>query len=132
MARRVLIVDDEQVIANTLAAIFRNQGYEAIAAYDGTSGLSQCESFLPDLVITDVVMPGMDGIAMAIEIKKRHPDCQILLFSGQAATASLLEEARRSGYDFELLSKPVHPSDLLEKVRGQTQTDFSESTNIAR
>ncbi len=116
MARKVLIVDDEQVIANTLAAIFRHQGYESVAAYDGISGLSKCESFHPDLVITDVVMPGMNGIAMAIEIKKRYPACRILLFSGQASTASLLEEARRSGHDFELLAKPVHPSELLAKA----------------
>jgi CheY-like chemotaxis protein len=114
--KRVLVVDDEANIANTLTAIFRNAGYEAVAAYDGRSGLSQCESFHPDLVITDVVMPGMSGVDMAIEVKQRYPACKILLFSGQAATADLLEEARRSGHDFEVLAKPVHPKELLAKV----------------
>ena len=114
--KRVLVVDDEPCIADTLTAIFRNAGYETVTSYDGRSALSQCESFHPHLVITDVVMPGMNGIEMAILVRQRHPACKILLFSGQAATANLLEEARRSGYDFELLAKPVHPAELLAKV----------------
>ena len=114
--KRVLVVDDEQVIADTLTTIFRNAGYEAVAAYDGLSALSQCASFRPDLVISDVVMPGMNGVELAIEIRQTSPTCQILLFSGQAATANLLEEAQQRGYDFELLAKPVHPKELLAKV----------------
>ena len=61
-------------------------------------------------------MPGMNGIEMAIQIRQRYPACKVLLFSGQAATADLLEEARQSGYDFELLAKPVHPTELLAKA----------------
>ncbi len=114
--RRVLVVDDECVIADTLTAIFRRAGYEATACYDGISALSQCESYRPDLVITDVVMPGMNGVEMAIQVKQRYPACKVLLFSGQAATTNILEEAGRSGYDFELLSKPIHPADLLAKI----------------
>ncbi len=116
MPRRVLVVDDETRIADTLAAIFRNAGYEAAAAYDGSSALAQCESFRPDLVVTDVVMPGMNGVEMAIQVKQQYPGCKVLLFSGQASTANLLEEARRSGYDFDLLTKPVHPKELLAKL----------------
>ncbi len=114
--KRILVVDDETPIADTLTAIFRNAGYEAVAAYDGFSALAQCESFRPDLVITDVVMPGMTGVEMAIQVRLCYPACKILLFSGQAATANLLEEARKSGYDFELLTKPVHPAELLAKL----------------
>ena len=114
--KRVLVVDDEACIADTLTAIFRNAGYEAVAAYEGPSALAQCESFRPDMVVTDVVMPGMSGVEMAIRVKQRYPACKILLFSGQAATANLLEEARRSGHDFELLTKPIHPAELLAKL----------------
>ncbi len=116
MKKRVLVVDDERCIADTLAAIFRNAGYDAAAAYDGQSALSQCESFRPDLIITDVVMPGMSGIEVAVKVRQQYPDCKVLLFSGQAATANLLQEARESGHDFELLVKPIHPSELLAKV----------------
>jgi CheY-like chemotaxis protein len=114
--KRVLVVDDESPIADTLTAIFRNAGYEAATAYDGLGALQQCDSFRPDLIVTDVVMPGMNGIDLAIEVRERYPACKILLFSGQAATANLLEEARQSGYDFELLAKPVHPAELLAKI----------------
>ena len=114
--KHVLVVDDEQCIADTLAAILNHAGYKATAAYDAQVALSMCDACPPDLVISDVVMPGMNGIEMAIQIKQRFPACQILLFSGMAATADLLEEARRRGYHFELLAKPVHPADLLEKV----------------
>jgi CheY-like chemotaxis protein len=59
----------------------------------------------------------MTGAELAIHFRKIQPDCKVLLFSGQAATADLLEAARKSGYDFYLLSKPVHPTDLLAKLR---------------
>jgi CheY-like chemotaxis protein len=110
------VVDDERCIADTLSLIFRKAGYVAEAAYDSLSALSQCESFNPDLVVSDVLMPGMNGIEMAIEISERYPACRILPFSGQAGTADLLEIARHSGHDFELLSKPIHPADLLAKL----------------
>ena len=114
--KHIFVVDDEQCIADTLAAILNHAGYRASPAYDAQMALSLCETSLPDLVISDVVMPGINGIEMAIQIKQRYPSCQILLFSGLAATADLLEKARCQGYHFELLAKPVHPADLLEKV----------------
>ena len=63
-------------------------------------------------------MPDMDGIEAAIRIRGFLPKCKILLFSGQAATAGLLESARARGHEFEILGKPVHPSDLLAKLKG--------------
>jgi DNA-binding NtrC family response regulator len=75
----------------------------------------------PDLLISDVLMPSLSGIELAIQVREHCPDCKVLLFSGQAATASLLETARAEGYDFEVLLKPVHPSDLLAKIRNLTE-----------
>ena len=75
----------------------------------------------PDLLISDVMMPLFSGIELAIQVREHCPDCKVLLFSGQAATASLLETARAMRYDFELLLKPVHPSDLLTKIRHLTE-----------
>jgi len=116
--RRVLVVDDEQVIADTLAKILDLNGYEASAVYTGTTAVESARSLQPDLIISDVIMPDMDGIQAAIRIRSFLPNCRILLFSGQAATADLLENARAQGHEFEILGKPVHPSDLLAKLRG--------------
>jgi len=116
--RRVLVVDDEQVIADTLAKILDLNGYEASAVYTGTAAVENARSLQPDLIISDVIMPDMDGIQTAISIRSFLPNCKILLFSGQAATADLLENARAQGHEFEILGKPVHPSDLLAKLRG--------------
>ncbi|MGB8890001.1 MAG: response regulator [Candidatus Korobacteraceae bacterium] len=113
----VLVVDDEQVIADTLAKILDLNGYDASAVYTGTAAVESARSLRPDLIISDVIMPDMNGIEAAISIRSFLPSCKILLFSGQAATADLLEDARAHGHEFEILAKPVHPSDLLAKLK---------------
>ncbi len=114
---KVLVADDEQVIANTLAIILNQAGFEARAVYSGENALESIEAFQPNMLISDVIMTGMTGIEAAIQIRAKLPQCKILLFSGQAATADLLEKARSQGHEFEILAKPVHPTDLLAKLR---------------
>jgi len=114
---RVLVADDEQVIANTLVIILNQAGFQARAVYSGEKAIEALEEFQPDMLISDVIMTGMTGIEAAIEVRSRLPKCKILLFSGQAATADLLERARAQGHEFEILAKPVHPTDLLAKLR---------------
>lgn len=114
---RVLVVDDERVIADTLAIILNQAGFNASAVYTGNDAVDMARSQKPDLIISDVVMPDMNGIEAAIHIRGFLPACKILLFSGQAVTADLLEDARERGYEFQILAKPVHPQDLLAKLR---------------
>src|SRR5271154_6427343 len=106
----VLVVDDEHVIADTLTAILSRSGFTAMPAYDGASALQIARAIAPDLLITDVFMPGMSGIDLAIAMQTAVPDCKVLLFSGQASTVDLLTSAREQGHDFALLLKPVHPT----------------------
>ena len=115
---KVLVVDDEQVIADTLAKILDLNGYDASAVYSGTAAVESARALQPDLVISDVIMQDMNGIEAAINIRGFLPGCKILLFSGQAATADLLDNARAQGHEFEILAKPVHPADLLAKLKG--------------
>jgi CheY-like chemotaxis protein len=114
---KVLVADDEQVIANTLAIILNQAGFEARAVFSGEKAVEALDSFQPDMLISDVIMTGMTGIEAAIITRSKLPKCKILLFSGQAATADLLEKARTQGHEFEILAKPVHPTDLLAKLR---------------
>lgn len=112
----VLVVDDESAIADTLAEILGRSGYASVCAYDGESGLETALLMPPEMLITDVVLPGMSGIELAVTVKRVFPDCKILLFSGNASTADLLGLAKDQGHRFELLTKPVHPSNLLAHV----------------
>jgi len=114
---KVLVADDEQVIANTLTIILNRSGFEAYAVYSGEAAITALSTFQPDLFISDVVMPGMNGIEAAIVVRSQRPSCKILLFSGQAATADLLQTARAHGHSFEIIAKPIHPTDLLAKLR---------------
>jgi len=114
---RVLVVDDERVIADTLAMILNQSGFQAKAVYSGEAALEIALVFKPDMLIADVIMADLNGIDAAIQIRAILPRIKILLFSGQAATADLLEKARAKGYEFEILAKPVHPQDLLSRLR---------------
>jgi CheY-like chemotaxis protein len=112
----VLVVDDERVIADTLALILGRSGYSTATAYNGSSALELATTIQPKLLISDVVMPGMTGVELAIALGEVVPACQVILFSGQAATADLLREARELGHDFTTLTKPVHPTEMLKRV----------------
>jgi CheY-like chemotaxis protein len=113
----VLVVDDERVIADTLSTILSRNGFAPMAAYDAETALEIAAIIPPDLLLTDVAMPGMNGIDLAIAIADSIPDCKILLFSGQASTVDLLDRARHEGHHFNLLTKPVHPTDMLKRIR---------------
>ncbi|AXC16315.1 Chemotaxis regulator - transmits chemoreceptor signals to flagelllar motor components CheY (plasmid) [Acidisarcina polymorpha] len=114
---RVFVVDDEFAISSTLAIILSRSGFAADAFTNPIKALEAAKSEPPDLLISDVIMPEITGVDLAIQIRAAAPKCKILLFSGQAATADLLIEARAKGHDFTLLTKPVHPADLLCAVR---------------
>jgi DNA-binding NtrC family response regulator len=112
------IVDDEDIIASTLELILLSEGFEARSFVDPLDALQAAQTTTPDLLLTDVLMPGMNGIELATQITQRCPDCRILLFSGQDATKDLHDDAKMQGRDFALLAKPVHPSELLQTIRG--------------
>jgi CheY-like chemotaxis protein len=115
---RILVADDERVIADSLAMILNQSGFDARAVYSGEKAVELAVAFKPEMLIADVIMAGLSGIDAAIRIRALFPQVKILLFSGQAATADLLEKARAQGHKFEILSKPVHPQDLLARLRG--------------
>src|ERR1700739_4239680 len=94
---RVLIADDERIIANTLALILKASGYEARAVYSGEKAVEEAVELKPDVLICDVILGGISGIEVAVSITKSQPSCRVILFSGQASTAHLLERAEAEG-----------------------------------
>jgi DNA-binding response OmpR family regulator len=116
--QRVLVVDDERLIADTVAAILNANGFEALEAYNGEEALDAARKFQPDIVLSDVLMPRMSGVELGIKIRLEFPCTRIFLFSGQAATSELMRKARDDGHTFELFFKPIHPEELIAKLRG--------------
>jgi CheY-like chemotaxis protein len=117
--RKILVVDDQRLIADTIVEIFQYAGFEAVAAYDGWSALEIAGRLRPDLLLSDVLMPQMNGVQLAIAMRRNHPETKILLFTGQAGISEILLEGKEKGYEFELLPKPIHPLKLLERIKEQ-------------
>jgi CheY-like chemotaxis protein len=115
--QRVLVVDDEQLIAQSLRDILLRAGFDTVCALSGTEAIELAEEICPDIVISDVIMPDLDGVQTAIRIRRACPDARILLFSGQSATSDILKRARAEGHNFDLLPKPIHPARLLAVLR---------------
>jgi DNA-binding response OmpR family regulator len=111
--QRVLVVDDEPNIADTLARILQSQGFEAIAVHSGEEAVATASTFLPDVVILDVMLGGLNGIDAASMIVLQRPSCRIVLFSGHPETAKLVESGETP---FEIFAKPVAPERLLEHL----------------
>jgi CheY-like chemotaxis protein len=121
LSPRVLIVDDECVIADTLALILNKSGFETRAVYSGETALEAAIALRPNVLISDVMMHGMNGIDAAIRISAHLPGCRIILFSGNATTTNLLRDAEAHGHHFEMLAKPIHPRTLLDRLSGPEQ-----------
>jgi DNA-binding NtrC family response regulator len=115
--RRVLVVDDEKLIADSVATILNRSGFTAIATYSGTDALESIQEKCPDIIVSDVVMPDFNGIQLAKAVRSLCPRARIVLFSGNVDTASLLDDASMEGYFFEILAKPIHPVELLKTLK---------------
>ncbi|WP_109485451.1 response regulator transcription factor [Occallatibacter savannae] len=114
--RSVVVVDDSEIIADTLVMVLSAEGFQAVAAYSASHALKLLQAGSFDVLITDVMMPGMTGIELAIEVTRRGLVSAVLLMSGVASTADLLENARKLGYTFEILAKPIYPTEVIERV----------------
>lgn len=113
----VLVVDDERLIADTLALVLDRHGYEAVACYSYDDALTILKTFRPDFLVSDVVLnQSSNGIGLAIAAQQLVPTCKVILISGNAATGDLLGVAGQSGYAFTCLAKPIHPKELLEQM----------------
>ena len=115
---RILVVDDEALIADTIVQILNYNGFHAQAVYNGREAIEAARRIKPELILSDVMMPYIDGVEAAITIREFCPETRIVLFSGQSATVEILAGARSRGHNFELLPKPIHPTQLLKHLKG--------------
>jgi CheY-like chemotaxis protein len=116
LAPHVFVVDDEPVIASNLTAILKMHGFSAAFFTSPLEALNAARLKAPDLLVSDLEMPSISGIDLAIQMRAQFPKCKILLFSGQPATLDLLVAAHAQGHTFDLLLKPVRPPEFVVEV----------------
>ncbi|NNG06251.1 MAG: sigma-54-dependent Fis family transcriptional regulator [Desulfobacteraceae bacterium] len=110
MARTVLVVDDEETIIQSLNGILTDEGFEVISANSGTDALVKIEEIMPELVLLDIWMPGIDGIETLVKIKKSNPNLPVVMMSGHGTIETAVRATKLGAYDF--IEKPLS----LEKV----------------
>lgn len=115
-APRVLVIDDEKLVADSLSEILNCFHYDASPFYNGETAIEAARARCPDFVLSDVVMPTLNGVETVKKIREICPRARVILLSGNAATADLLRQAHSEGHDFELLAKPIHPDELLKRL----------------
>jgi DNA-binding NtrC family response regulator len=114
---RILVVDDEKPVADSLVLLLNHEGFEATAAYSGEEALQAAAKNPVQLLISDVVMPGLDGVESAKRICQQLPECRVILFSGHESAPEMVDRAKTEGFHFELFQKPLHPQELLSKLK---------------
>lgn len=127
MSSKILIIDDEEDVRIVLSMTLKRAGYSVLVAADGREALELLDETTCDLVITDVIMPGMDGVAVVEELRRRSPEVPVIVISGGGnpspsendagaiATTAYLASASRVGAD-RTLTKPFDRDQLLSTV----------------
>ena len=113
---RVFVVDDEPVIGFTLATILESAGYTARSFTDPLDALRAAETNCPDYLISDVLMPSLNGIDLGMQFKAIYPRVKVLLFSGAQHPGRQWESATGKYHGYEVLAKPDHPKTLLAAI----------------
>jgi CheY-like chemotaxis protein len=114
---RVLIVDDESVIADTLGLIFSKNGFEVQVVYTAEDALERARSVPPDLLLCDINMPGRDGWDLMGYFSREVPDCRVLILTGYHSNhARVSEQSTKHRHPVKLITKPCTPVDLLREA----------------
>lgn len=115
--QRVLIVDDERLVADTLALVFAKSGFEAKASYSADSAIEIAHQFHPNLLVCDITMPGKDGHALLDKFSEEFPSCRIMVLTGfYSNLKKVREQSRKLPRPVGILTKPCQPTDLLREA----------------
>jgi DNA-binding response OmpR family regulator len=115
--QRVLVVDDDRLVADTLTLIFQRNGFVAKAAYSAEEALRSSREFLPHLLLCDVTMPERDGLSLVEDMTREMPACRILVLTGFYSNLKIVREhASKLSRPLGILTKPCQPSELLREV----------------
>jgi two-component system response regulator PilR (NtrC family) len=115
MSARILIIDDEDILREDLAALLRDEGYSCRTASDGEEGVRLAEDGEPDVVLCDLVMPGIGGVEVVNRLAAARPELPVILITAHGTMETALEAFRAGAVDY--LLKPVLSQDLIVKIR---------------
>jgi DNA-binding response OmpR family regulator len=110
----ICVVEDEQVIASAIAARLRAEGFEVELAYDGPAGVALCDRVRPDLVVLDVMLPGLDGLDVCRRIQRDRP-VPVLMLTARGEETDVLVGLGVGADDY--MTKPFSPRELVARVR---------------
>jgi DNA-binding NtrC family response regulator len=127
---RVLVVDDEPVIAESLSELLEGWGYETAVASDGLLGLAKVEEFRPSVVVSDVYMPNLDGFGLLREMRQLHPETAVILLTGQGTVEMALRAIQDEGA-FHYLEKPIDFAKLRLVVERADEYAGARRENLA-
>jgi DNA-binding NtrC family response regulator len=126
---RVLLVDDEERFRVTLAKMLAAQGLEVASLGSGPAALAELRRQPYDVVLLDLRMPGMDGIATLAEIKREHPDVEVIILTGHASLDAAMEIIKLGGYDY--LLKPCPLEEVLLKIDAASEKKLEKEKTRA-
>ena len=112
--QRILLAEDDETMRNFLSKCLTKAGYDVVTVAHGIEALPHLSSGRFDLLLTDIVMPGMDGIELARRATKMHEDLPVMFITGFAAVA--MDRSQERPKNSKLLQKPFHLKDLVDEV----------------
>jgi DNA-binding NtrC family response regulator len=127
---RILLVDDEARFRDNLAKLLKAQGLSVTAFESGAAALEELKAQPFDVVVLDIRMPGMDGLATLAEIKKIAPGVEVIILSGHASLDAAVEINRLGGYDY--LMKPCPLEELLLKIDAAYEKKVERETRTRK
>jgi DNA-binding NtrC family response regulator len=130
MAARVLVVDDEREFSVLQAERLSLRDYDTQFCFGGVEALEMMSRQPFDVVVLDLVMPEMDGIATLAEIKRRHPLTEVILLSGKATLETAIEGMRMGA--FEYLTKPCETEHMTSKINEAYLRKFAQDERIRK
>ena len=115
---RILVVDRDRSVTDTTVMVLKSAGFTAIGAISGEEAIGKATECTFDVLLTDVLMEPMNGVQIALAFLELQPSARVILFSGSNGAASILTQAAEAGHQFAILPKPIHPSELFLRLRG--------------
>lgn len=114
--KRILLIEDDNIIINIIDFLLKKEGYETFIARDGNEGIEKIFSLEPDLIITDIMMPYKSGLEITAFSKKNYPHIPVIIVSALGKEEQTVIEAFKLGVD-DFVTKPFNPTELILRIK---------------